>query len=425
MDRGTRRWSDAATSNAAALIAFGCACGCYATNDPTAAMPDAEPPRDGGLIADARVESDSGAEPSCDPSTAEGIATCFAELACREAISCESYRDFFGYAESSSCHPAARDRQALIDGIEAGRIVVNAAAAARCFGPVGVECPARTPWAEVALDDCAAALTGRVEIGEPCRHQTECEGFSDGTAICDLGATCPGVCARLPAEGEPCFGWLSLCASPLSCSWSGRCVDGTEGSACESQGDCWWPGFECVLDGDGLGVCEPAPGLGEPCGIVGCSGALYCIGGQCVAPRAGGASCGPESPCADGLRCESGRCARIATPGESCDGSTRVCPVALGCVEGRCRPLPLLGEHCSNDAGCAQGRCSGGSCVGSPVGEACTPRYALDDCEGYCDGLGERCESTAGQGESCSATWLDSGPCEDGLECVGGVCTRC
>lgn len=133
----------------------------------------------------------------------------------------------------------------------------------------------------------AAAATGqgtcqpRRHAGEPCVTSAEC-GQMDGW--CNHG-----VCALLPAPGEPCAPtppgvewWTNSCEGLRGCDANQMCpVPSGLGEPCEWELDCAMPGRRCWQ-----GTCQPLGAEGEPCDVKAwdCALGLVCTtvnGGTC------------------------------------------------------------------------------------------------------------------------------------------------
>ena len=225
---------------------------------------------------------------------------------------------------------------ALRAALARGAMRYDPAAAARCLEALHGRCV----WLNEAEGGrqflearCAGVFAGNVPVGGTCER-----------GECVLGATCltsgdgaPGTCVALGRGGDPCGG-----ASP-------------EGSACG-------PGLEC----NGVS-CAPYRGHGDACGpSSGCAEGLRCEMGRCAEPprAARGAPCGADDElvsCEHGLYCAASEprytcAAPVSAPGAPCVfGYPDPCLDGEHCVRssdresaGTCRPLPASGEACAS-----------------------------------------------------------------------------
>lgn len=127
---------------------------------------------------------------------------------------------------------------------------------------------------------------------------------------------------------------------------------------------------------------------------------LYCSSsGVCTKTVDAGASCTfnatvyNQSPCSDQLTCIAGTCVANAGPGMVCtsslynDTSMPFCARPFSCISNMCQ-FGSLGDACTNNTGCSSNMCSGGVCVGKPIGQNCTSDTEcglLSFCDRYTD----------------------------------------
>jgi hypothetical protein len=187
------------------------------------------------------------------------------------------------------------------------------------------------------FDVCYPLVAGTLPEGAPCAATTQCS-----SGWCDISdASRCGVCATLPAVGEPCpegrCAFSAICSEgtcteltfvddgepcdppTANCNFRAWCSDGvcvalaSEGEACES-GRCR-SGLDCDAT-SGVCVRGPAPAtVGQACGFdadtgdfVVCNATAYCADDVCVAKVADGGSCVGASECLLGAQCIEGIC---------------------------------------------------------------------------------------------------------------------
>ena len=340
--------------------------------------------------------------------------------------------------------------EAVMQGVAAGRVAYDPAAAQRCIRD-GATCGESRPIEDAR--PCGEVFRGLVPAGGVCADTVDCAaGHCAKDAISDP----TGVCAARLAVGSPCKSMVDCMPSePLGL----QCIDGT---------------------------CQPAPAkAGDRCEFTCKTAALWCDTDAkppvCRATHAQDATCNPDKPrqCREDLACRDGRsgfhCAPPSQQGEGCDPEKPYdeCAGGLRCVAhprgGRCLPTVGFGEPCAADGQCHyEAICAGsnanqaGHCEDLPVAsEACAERLvngrrcrspfvcdlarrccvvALaegDPCEGYlCSGmpftitcvhgvcrarqpLGAPCED-----ESKAASGEGELRCASKLECVDGRCTK-
>jgi PKD repeat protein len=263
-----------------------------------------------------------------------------------------------------------------------------------------------------------------------CTLDTECAG----------GATCElGRCVGANPNGTPCSS-DSQCGSGF-CS-DGFCCNARCGETCRScavpnqEGSCILspngtdPGGDCA--GDQLACDGACNGNGACIEATGACGTAACLGDSLIAPA-----------------CSSGACSTAPTScfPYTCNGSTLACRTTctsnLDCAEGarcnggRCVGYVPIGGACSSDVDCASGVCADGLCCDGPCGGSCEacdlagyegrctfvpPGTDPDNecpgavpCGGNCDG-GGACTTvpqgvTCGQ-ESCGIDAIESPICD-------------
>jgi hypothetical protein len=230
--------------------------------------------------------------------------------------------------------------------------------------------------------------------GAECKQLFACNPFT-GSVVYGDEATCQqrATLACMPAIGaagstltpsqvdqcaqavtaETCEQYLDN-DQPSACTYTGS---RPAGAACGTDAQCQ-SGY-CRLAPIGMcGTCGMRAQAGQPLaegGIISCltdndcSATLLCALGQCVAPAASGAACGPLQPCQRTLACVGGKCGApvplggICTTPTDCDGThgaycnpvTKTCQTIATAVAGQ--PCGIL------DAGVTN--CTGGSTCGN------------------------------------------------------------
>lgn len=284
--------------------------------------------------------------------------------------------------------------------IAAGTVVYDGTKVQACADAIAaMGCALRS---ERLASVCDEALAGNVPAGGACQGNVEC----DGARYCAFtGATCPGVCTDLEAEGSPCTD-NDACQNGLVClvdaaSGQGTCASlADEGEACSNDGECDG-GLGCVgadaMTG-ALGTCETwasrfteAEGDGcDPQGGQLCATGLSCVLDQfsagsgasfsCSAPFASGAACkvGFPNGCPADEYCnadlKTGQLDGVCTPspleGEPCydsglgNGAIAPCAPGLACnPNGICEGTGVIGETCTTEDFCHSGVCTSGVCA--------------------------------------------------------------
>lgn len=326
---------------------------------------------------------------------------------------------------------AAASIQAAVD---AGKVVYDPSQQADCLASIdGTTCLEILHGAEVTgcIED---AYGGTVPEGGECGDSVEC-----AAGYCSFAAgTCPGGCAPPVAPGSACE-QDEQCATGLSCLY-GTCRAPTmvaDGASCN----------------DVTYVCAPWS---------------YCKGGTCAAHEVVGAACTSFDACSPSLTCAfppgtyaNGSCATYAARGQPC-GGTVACNVFTDyCgAGGTCVPWPVLGESCAvalecrGEAWCDDtlvvptcvaypgpgeecflaGGCAGENyCDYGGTTPLCAPKKSSGACwypgecvaSMYCTGTltsAGTCVPRIAAGGTCTAGTWDDG-CQDGLDCVGGICS--
>ena len=241
-----------------------------------------------------------------------------------------------------------------------------------------------------------------------CQNNTNCGVLNeacctDGNTPCQgTGTVCFGGRCRTTQEvgcggpGAICC-QSANCASGLQCS-ENRCNTG-DTAICEDLGNaCSTPSACC----GGAAACRSTEvnGADKCCSRAGqmartqgeCCGMLSFSSGTCNALQPG-APCLADSDCASrkcdgGTRTSVGRCCGEA--GAMCTSSQECCGGAIcGLSAGRNVCLLQVGAECRSASDCISGRCEGGRCTTSRLGERC--RVGTEDCDSgtQCQGIGE------------------------------------
>ncbi len=240
----------------------------------------------------------------------------------------------------------------------------------------------------------------------------------------------PAGAPGFPGAGQACAD--ELCAAGLRCSRDGRCaVPGGAGATCEVPGDC----ASSLVCAQGKCAALDLSDRGKSCADpAGCGGDTQCLASArrvCRAPSAA-AGCSGDAECGAGSFCDASVCQPAPGLDQPC-GNGVACAVGLACAfsgkggpgsnadEGLCRPLPRSGEGCALGEGgpfvCAAGlACANGTCGPPPTdGQGCA--VGAIRCA---DGLGCKvagpesiCAPRVGVGGPCQ---LDD-TCQDGLFC--------
>lgn len=215
------------------------------------------------------------------------------------------------------------------------------------------------------------------------------------------------------AQLDACSAKLgTLCSDEFAgipeCNFRGTLPDGAScmyGSQCAS-GDC----FQVASTAD-CGVCTQQAPEGASCANAYCQPGLICTDpSTCVRPVGEGGACDDTKPCATGLLCTSGKCAKPLLLGAGCQVDADKCdwdkgetcvPTTVGGKNGKCTTdaFGKLGQTCGWDAKGAYTECEAASCS-NPNNTG-------------------TCAEFLGVGMPCSA---DGTECMYGLACSAGRC---
>lgn len=340
-------------------------------------------------------ESDAGIDDQGVP--IDDLPQLYAGAACKSVQSCFGalYSVFSGGEDCEKNYATALGDELprLKQAIEQKKVVYDGTQVKACLAAIEkVGCNLSGEPAE-----CTAAIDGTVEIGGDCELDAECKG-SD--TLCQVGAACPGKCAKKGLAGAACT-HNSDCAAGLSCSEATeKCIQpAAEGAACEGGG----VAPECAMGLFCLGSDDKAqkPGScknltdgfsgksGDACwfqGKPGCATDLRCIvekvdtttgqvDAKCGAPFGAGAACKIAIPdgCPTDQYCKvptnafAGTCTPRPKAGEPCAKlfDDDLCGADTRCESGTCKPRQKLGGQCSTDDVCFSENCVNDGCAPS------------------------------------------------------------
>jgi hypothetical protein len=218
----------------------------------------------------------------------------------------------------------------------------------RCVGAPGCRgvCVAYPPPGAA----CAPA-SATTPLKESCDPTVQyCGGGGDGGGPVCQAKKGRGVACASADECSYDLVCAATCADPPTAKRGAACDDGTP---CEAGNYC------------AAGRCAQLAKRGTPCDAPnGCEPYSVCAGGRCVAWLDLGRACDSDVACPADLSCQAGACALAAAalpgPGAACTGA---CAEGLYCDTGRCAYLIGREGKCSGD-GCAPGlACSDGRCL--------------------------------------------------------------
>lgn len=259
----------------------------------------------------------------------------------------------FGYDDASCEAQLVAEWQATLDGAKRPNTTFDADAFARCEKALAdreAECtgdsgapPGQSAGFVTDVDRaCFGIVKGSLAAGAPCTDGVECATESPSRwAYCvqDGDPSSPTFTQRYCATsnphalpGEPCAGPLHV-QSPSNPTWDycepslGYCVatgaaDGTcaafpaVGQSCgggATRPECGPDSF-CQVPDSGAPTCAPFPGPGERCGQS-LYGPVCHVGSYCDATSNTCAASKPTyAECKAPQECQSGNCARVASP---------------------------------------------------------------------------------------------------------------
>lgn len=222
-----------------------------------------------------------------------------------------------------------------------------------------------------------------------------------------------------------------------SCGAANTCGDNGCGGVC---GTCL--SDEACIDEVCVATCAPLCAAGTVCGDDGCGGSCgacpgdeVCTEGQCAAacvPACDGKACGDDGcgdtcgGCGDAEVCtDDGLCEVVCTPNcgagvgcgdDGCGGSCGTCDDGDACTTDSCDGgvCAYLAVTCEDFGVCKTATCD------AAQGCVYTPQPGLP-CE---DGDATTFEETCDGNGACTALPCDPA-CEDGLNCISGVCDSC
>lgn len=352
--------------------------------------------QDAGVVEDAAISVDAMAPiPVGDPIALDDAATELTAAVCAFSERCDLLEllelvvnepcDVFIKAQFEEGTMAAT--QAARD---AGRIVYNEAAMARCVAELGAsDCGADL---ESLFASCDGAFEGQQSEGDACEASNEC----NQTQACRFNSACPGVCGSLPTDGE-------ACDAQAGCADNAVCVEdlcvipiGLNGACDENSAPCE-AGLFCKTNLLFMtSACEALNtnpvGEGATCDILNggpfCSTGLSCVAQpnpfglpfpefKCLPKVSADDACfaGAPDQCPSGYFCDGfdlepenldieGTCIALPNEGEPCATSLvgEICNVGLVCNGTTCASRARNGSNCTADAECYGGSCTDGVC---------------------------------------------------------------
>jgi hypothetical protein len=347
-----------------------------------------------GSGGDEATISDGGVTPT-------GAATCEQAAApyCHKLFECEpaSGEEVYGTVQSCLATEAADCRYlAELPGVSSQAIQTWAA----CDRAVG----ARTcdQWRFAGAEPACRFQPGMRKPGEGCSAFAQCAtNYCQHDYNPSTGAISEcGICAQAPGVGEEC----------------------NEGNGCDF-------GLRCTATREHPLACVQTLAEGGACHeeLDECRGQLVCVDGRCSKPLRKGAACIGAWQCEGILRCVEGTCVDPLPGGAACDPDEEDCAAGLGCYNGICSRLLPDGSPCADHAQCLGGFC-GGVCEGAEpsagTGEPCAPDVASTgigpECNynAFCDKATSRCVLRKPPGQPC----VDSEQCLGWLVCSAGKC---
>lgn len=278
-------------------------------------------------------------------------------------------------------------------------------------------------------DCCSHLCGGRGRLKCQCRSIADCPTTGDQC----LRTTCDnGTCTVVPRTNEQCDDG-NPCTVNTHCTDRGRCVG--DPKPCSDQSDACNVGTcdpvtgHCikkpVTDGTGCnadsetctvndfcegGVCKPGPRRE-------CPPCQHCTGGECRATANDG-RCGSE--CCNGDCCEAGEYCHTDLICTACNGINVTCDHTIECCSGRCIggmcAQSVIGERCTRDFDCITNTCTNGVC-------ACISCHGCgcltDDncCSGIC------LHSDVPELNGCFHSVGIGGACQHDSDCGTNTCT--
>lgn len=310
--------------------------------------------------------------------------------ACAYGVRCGGYTSLSTCQAFLSALGICRDSPGLKD----GRVTFDASAGANCRNALS------TAACDVALTACYVDfLLGTGVANAPCFGSEEC----GAGLVCDLSATCPGVCVTAtpvgmaPTTSRPCarglYQYGGLCTANVllgqSCApTGGQTFDRT----CEPSAFC----------ATGTRICTAKRRANETCsGGLDCGGVNSCQGGVCLPPVQLNQQCDTTRRCQSDLRCgATNTCVPLGGVGAPCSMAFGDCEPSMFCESATmtCQRVRTLGQSCA-----------------ATDSYACGGIFSTDL---YCTGT--VCAAKKGVGASC-ATYSE---CTTS-SCTNMMCTGC
>jgi hypothetical protein len=354
---------------------------------------------DGG-VTNEPPPSDAGSHAGQDGGSAQSPAAAFPSMLAR--ATCDALEDCYGDAKLLANVLGGRDCVTLQQGellasdlsylqasIDAGLVKLHADRIGDCLADVrALGCNVRSSRLPAS---CKAAFAGTGLAASECTTHLDCMGDS----FCAKGEqqTCPGVCAALQNQGQPCTNDDDAeCDDGLVCfRATGKCEAlRATGEECGMNLPVCKPGLTCLDQGDGpacVAITQLyAKKLGDDCDAKTdlCAPGLVCESvsggtppaapGKCAETVASGANCKRSQPnqCPLDQYCDAtdpgqtGTCVDRPGDGDACLSRTPACADGLACIDGTCRAIHGNGEPCTSNAQCWSGTCNdSGECEGA------------------------------------------------------------
>ncbi len=347
-----------------------------------------------------------GGEPEVEPEDPnlplDELCAAVAEADCARLLACGTYYAPFDEAScrvhqaAVLCGPVQAGLRAAVSG---GSLDYFELAARDCQEAVAkLSCDIGFDYDLLAIDACRSMVSPIGTAGDACHLGFDCAAGN----YCDNGAGCPGRCALLKTNNQPCtFG--ERCAPQLYCDLTAmRCLARTDlGGTCglELSASACVDGTFCDRSNPATPTCARARGRNAGC----TSNAECAAGGLCISNRCSAGleedACIEDFHCTADRLCFQGGC-RLRIELDGACGSGTPCAPGLTCTSSLampvCLPQGLLGAGCGPDTPCLAGACVNGTCGtaledGGPCTQAseCLP---LRDCtEGRCTAVARDC----------------------------------
>jgi hypothetical protein len=277
----------------------------------------------------------TGGNADVGPVSLADFPTAFASNYCDNIAACCRQA---GY-DPSSCRTTLEPRLAALASqrLSNPKVVYDGAGARNCmfaYRDALTACTNPLYYDKVAFLACALIFDGTVPVGGACAESAECAPSpSLGTIGCEAG-----VCT----VSDPFAGWTE--ASGVGQPCAATCRGDDNGYSCTRSGtsttittECWINNFSYCSSG----LCAALPAIGQPCGDgIYCATSAHCENGTCMADIATG-PCSSDDYCVSTSYCDTTtrQCTPIKADGTACSLDSE----CLGgqCEAGRCRPWSM------------------------------------------------------------------------------------